>query len=356
MAIGPTSFGRPGRRALVAAVVLTGVGGGYYYLSRVATLSDERRHALALAEDGHPQQAVPLLLGCLIRAPDDPDLLRALVKGMTRAGAQPEEIEPYTDRWCRAQPHDPEPFLSQLDVRQRLHRPAEDLIRPAEQVLAIVPDDQKTRLRLAGLYFLVGRYNDTVRECNRLLEAPPIPPAEIRVALARAEAARGNPVEAGVLLDRVLGETADQPDALLLRGIVYQQAGEYPRAVDTLRRVRPRNTDERVLLLHHLGQALTRTGHPDEAKTVFDQLTLVQRATYALGDARQRPSDRGLQLRAAETLLAIGEPDEARRVLESFLNRTGPDRAVLSLLAECHDRLGRPDLARAVRTRTAQIP
>lgn len=341
------------RVALLAALALAAAG-GYYAFSRQAARSAARKDALAQAE-ANPTQGLPALLRCLESDPDDPDLLRAAVRLQLAGTATVEEVGPLIDRWAAARPGDPEPYRAKLALLQKYNRGSE-AVAPAERVLELAPDDTQTRMQLASLYFTAGRYDDAARECRRLLDAPTANRNEVAVALARAEAARGNLPEAARLLDGVLAADPARPDALLQRGVVHYQAGEYEKAVAVLRRVKYRSPLERTEVLNHLGLALTRAGKPAEAKAAFDELTRVQEADLLLGNAQEHATDVPLQLRAGRALLDTDQPEDARRLLEAAVARNGPNKAALEMIAECYDRLGRPELAREARGLAARLP
>lgn len=84
-------------------------------------------------------------------------------------------------------------------------------------------------------------------------------------------------------------------------------------------------------------------------RKVYAELAAVENAARFATDAEQRPDDMALQVRAAEALLAAGQPAKARQMLEAALARLGPNRAASVALAASHDALGRPDLAAQVR-------
>ncbi|HEX3148832.1 MAG TPA: tetratricopeptide repeat protein [Gemmataceae bacterium] len=317
--------------------------------------SSEKRAALAAAEHEAPEAALLAVLHCLEKEPGDPDLLRTAVRLKNRSNAPPIDVEPLTERWVAAAPNDPAALRARMDVLQRLKRLA-DAIEPGERLLKLTPGDNDTRLQLAQCYLAVGRYDDSARECRTLIDSSSFPLGELRVCLARIESARGNFAEAGRLLDQVLSREPNLNSALLMRGVVYQQAGEDAQAVIMLKRVAPESLHERVMVLHHLGQSLARSGQPAEAKKAFDEMVIVQDAQAAAVDARLMPNDKHIQVRAGRSLLAAGWAQDGARVLEGALDRLGPDREMLIVLAECYDKLGAKQKSLDMRNRAARIP
>ncbi len=351
----PLTFSRSLRSRLlvfvVSIAVLTGAG---YFGMRAWEHGADRRAALALAESGPPDRALPALLACLNRDPNDPELLKAVVEAQIKTGAPVTEVEPLTERWCRASPDDPAAFVARADALRRLARFPE-AVEAAERAGTLVPDDVRGRTVLAGLYLAAGRFADAAREFRALLATQPTN-TDYALALARAEWELGNQTEAVRITDEVLARAPASPGALLMRGLIHFRAGEFDRALAAFDRVPVTQGPERAMLLHHRAQALDRLGRPDAAQKVYAELTAVENADRFTNDAEQRPEDVGLQVRAAEALLTANQPDRARRLLEATRTRLGPNRAALNLLATCYDTIGRPDLAAQARTAAATAP
>ncbi len=314
----------------------------------------ERRAALALAEHVSPGEALPALLASLERHPTDPELLKAVVETEAKAGAPVADVEPFIERWCKASPDDPAAFSTHADALQRLSRFPE-AIEAAERAATLSPADDRIRTTLAWLYLTTGRFTDASREYRRLLEAKP-GQADLVLALARAEWEVGNQEEATRLTDELLARSPNLPGAHLMRGLIDFRAGNYARALAEFNRVKVESEAERTVVLYYRAQSLTRLGRTEEAKKAHEELALAEDAVRFLSDADQRPGDLALQVRAARTLLAAGQPTQARQLLDAALARLGPSRAALEALASCHDALGRPDLAARARSAAAAAP
>jgi tetratricopeptide (TPR) repeat protein len=300
------------------------------------------------------EEALPGLIRCLDRDPDDVEVLDAVIKLMMRSGASSMEIERHVEHWCRVSPNDPVPFRIHLEILQSTRR-WELAIEPARHVLTLERNDHTTRMVLANMLLLLARYDEAASEFRTLLDISTFARAELLVGLARAETGRVNLEKAARLLDEALTHEPNHPGAMLWRGIVHNDAGEHKAAAAIFRRVQPRSHEERVLVLSRLAQALSRDGREAESAAVFEELTRVQDAALHLSDAQKRPNDLAFQVRAARSLLAANLPAEASRVLEDALTRLPPDRSALTILAECYDRLKKPDLAAATRQRAARL-
>lgn len=347
---------RRARLFMATLFATAGLGGVGYFAYEHSARSTERRQALALAEKGKPDEALVALRRCLDRDPNDSELLWSLVRLKIRSGAPVTDVEPDLDQLARLTPDDPAVFRAQFDLYRRLDRHAE-AFEAARRAVELDPTDDHLRGQLAAVALSCGRFAEAAVEFRRLLAGSHSAPLhELKTGLARAEWEQGHAAEAVRLLDEALAVAPDFPPAQILRGMIHSQQGEDELAVAVLRRVRPTSPAEQEIVLYHLALSLGRLGRADESKKVFAELTALQNALRYLTDARQRPADAGLQLRAAEALLGVNRPNDARAVLEESMSRLGPSRPVLNALAACYDQLGQPDLARVTREKARQLP
>jgi tetratricopeptide (TPR) repeat protein len=174
--------------------------------------------------------------------------------------------------------------------------------------------------------------------------------------LARAELERGHTAEAIAALERVLKEHPQSTEARMLRGLIDFQSEKYASALMHFQKARPTTSSERVFLLYHIGVSLDRLGRVEEAKQAFGELRAVQSANRHGDDARQRPDDIDLQIRAAASYLAAKQPDAAYRLIQDALARTGGSRRLLLAMAESCDALGRTEEARQARLDAERAP
>jgi tetratricopeptide (TPR) repeat protein len=350
----PTTAPAAKRRVLLLIVgVALALAASYFGLrawDRIAT----RNAAIAAAEQKPANEALPELLRCLEREPQNAELLRAIVATHIKAGSPVTDVEPFAERWCRVAPQDANAYLAHADTLRRLSRFPE-AITATERAKQLQPGDTKTQSQLANLYLTVGRFADAAREYRELL-GPQYEGQDWMLALIRAEWELGNYPEAARLAELQLSRTPKNAGALLLRGLIHYRANEWDAAVSVFNRVTPGSIQERTTLLYHRAQSFDRLGKHENAKTDYAELARIENATRFANDAAQRPTDSALQLRAAEAWLAAEQPDAARKVLEAAISRNGPTRTALELLATCYDKLGRPELATQARTRAATAP
>jgi len=277
-----------------------------------------------------------------------------MVQAMKRADTHLPDMEPYTARWCRADANNANAWRQRLLVTERLERLSE-AADAAEHVVALDPYDLETHNKLGRLYVSLGRTEDAHRQCLLLLEISPPPHTPLVLSLGQIELARGNLNEAARRLDEVLNEAPGHPDALMSRGVVYDELGDHAKAAEVFRRIKPRSLDGRATALHHLGRSLTQAGQLDEAKKVFDELTLVQSASLLVQAAEHKPDDMQIQERAGRALLAADAPADAVNLLNAAAGRRGADGHIYLALADCYDRLGRPELAQSARDKAAAL-
>jgi tetratricopeptide (TPR) repeat protein len=335
---------------VILAAVAAAAGGAWYV---VRTRAAERADALRAAETARPADALPALLRVLENAPDDPEVLEAVIRLTARTGTV-GEVDPYLDRLVALRPADD--GLLRLRFRGRvrfgLREPA---LADARRILKLRPDDHDTRLTAGELAVSLGRYAEAEADFRYLLDHSPLPPAVPGAALANCYRLRGDRAAAEAALAKY-APAGDPPRAGVIRGVLQADAGRYEDAVATLRAALPAAAgDDRALGLYHLALSLEHLGRGDEARAAFDALAADERARRLTSDAAQR-DDPAAQVQAARANLAADRPQEAVRLLESALRRTGDDPAALGLLADAYARLKRPDLAAAAKRRAAAAP
>src|SRR5262249_35135728 len=128
---------------------------------------------------------------------------------------------------------------------------------------------------------------------------------------------QGNHAKAVAILDPLLRAQPDSPGPLILRAILYDEAGEPDKAIPLLRQVLAPDRDRQQVARYHLSLALARTGQTEEAQRVLADLQY-QEAIDLWAQSGQSANP-GLQLRAAEALLALGRAEEALPLLEKTL-------------------------------------
>gem|GEM_PF-2012348 len=351
----PASGRRRRRLVIAVAVAAASLGFGAWIGGRAYLHSAERVDALTQAKTD-PGKALPALHRCLERAPDDPDLLLAVMNAMTATGAHAPDIEPYLDRLCAARPDDPVPLRMRVDMRERFGR-FDEALADARRVLELDPQDHRTRRTACRIALGLGRYDEAERDLGLLLDTSPLPRNELGTLLARVHLGRGDRVAAQAALDQYAPVGDNYPPAQILRGSMLYDAGQTDEAVRVLTAAVDRAAPEdRPNALYHLALALSRAGREDEARRAFDRLEAEYRATRLGTDARQRGGDMPAQVRAARAWLSAGNPEAAREILEQALARLGETPDALHALAECYDKLGRADLAAAARDRAGPRP
>jgi predicted Zn-dependent protease len=313
----------------------------------------EAKETIALSQSS-PERAIPLLERCLDRDPDNPDLLRAMVMAKQKSGAPVTDVEPYSSRWCSAQPNDPAAWRTRMDVLIRLSRYPE-AAAAGERAIALDPDTG-ARTALASLYLTMGRYGDAANLYRQLLASSSGSDPLLVAGLARAEWECGHDAEAARLMDQLLSSHPTETRFIILRGLIHARAGEHDRVIALFKGLRPTASSERETVLYHLALAHERSGHPTEARAVFQKLAAFQNAARYATDAQQRPDDAGLQVRAAEAFLAADEPAKARQIALGSLTRNGPSRELLTVLARAYEAAGQNDLAAQTRARMDRLP
>jgi predicted Zn-dependent protease len=321
----------------------------------------ERAEGLRVARDGRFADAEPLLRGALDRDPADVEVVKALALGHLGVG-QLADAETDLSRWCTLRPDDPQPFKLRMDERHRRARAApaaDDKQRLLREALA---DGQRVLRLDAGedvapevvwLLVQVGRFDEADRLCRRCRERQP-DDAWLSFLLAKIGHARGAAAgdEPRILLDGLVRQFPQFAPGLLLRAVLYNEAGEPEKAIPLLRQVAAQDRDDRQEARYQLGLALARTGQTEEAERLLAEVQRdnLDRLQHALFD----PDVPELKLQLAEACLAADQEAEALRLLNPLLEQQRSSRAAHTLLAAYYERKGQTE--RAAEHRRQSVP
>jgi predicted Zn-dependent protease len=320
---GPRPAGPPGaaaRRRIWAIalplLIVPALGGGYF-LWRAGQVTADRSKALQLAKQGEFAAAEPLLLAAWRNGPRDTELAEALVLGYV-GGDEPAKAEPFADHWCDLQPNDPRPRRVRLELLLGQQKSAEALTA-AEKVLEVAPADEAAQRHVVTLLLEAGRYGEAEKACRRFLEGNP-GHAGLLYRLAEACYYQGRPAEAERLLDDLLRSQPGYPAPLVLRAVLYCEAGQAGQAIPLLRQAIARDPYS-SRAYYHLGRALSRSGQTAEGERAMAEFLRLSAAERLLRDVDFQPDNLDLQVRGARLLLDRGKGEEAGRLLRRVLAR-----------------------------------
>lgn len=332
------------RGGLLAAVLVLGT---------IAWLGWERsearragQEAVRLAQQGRFRDAEPKLRLALEYDPDNIELLKPLAVGLLRT-ENPAEADPVLTHWCQVRPEQAEPYRLRMDLR---HQSAQRVKPLAEQqrlkelaledgwrVIELDPDDDSTARKIVWLCLASGRFEDADRVCRRHLQRQPDDP-ELLYLQARACHARDANAEAQGLLNKLLSSRPQFTPGLLLLAILHYEADEAERAIPLLRRVIAEGGGSHKEARYHLGLALARAGHTEEAQRV---LAGVQQDNFEKDTAHPGGTESlAVRVRRAELLFSNGRVEEALASLQVVLRKDPGYAAAHRLLASYYGQKG----------------
>lgn len=304
------------------------------------------QEAVRLAQQGRFRDAEPKLRLALGYDPDNVDLLKPLAVGLLGTG-NPDEAELVLTRWCQVRPEEAEPYRLRMDLRhhsaQRVKPVAEQqrlkelALADGRRVLELDPDDDSTARKVAWLCLASSRFDDADRVCRRCLGRQPDDP-ELLYLQARVCHARDANAEAQELLNKLLSRRPQFTPGLLLLAILHYEADEADRAIPLLRRVIAEGGGAHKEARYHLGLALARAGHTEEAHRVLAE---VQRDNFEKDTAQPGETESlAVRVRRAELLFGSGRADEALASLQVVLRENPGYAAAHRLLASYYGQKG----------------
>lgn len=262
-----------------------------------------------------------------------------------------------TEEWLKLEPNNPQAWF----VRCKIHRhvgAVQAVLADSQRVLELDPERIEARWWLAIALLDVGRYQEAYQQME-ILGAAHSQDVNVQVRwaiclwrLERAEEARR-------LLDGVLAEHPHHGLALLTRGQMLLNTGQYAEAEPWLREA------ARVLPYEHatqnaLWECLRQQGKSEEAEAqrerkeaLFERLTQL---TDILGHRmQQKPDDPSLHCKLGTLYLQLGSPQMGEAWLLSALRLDPHYQPALEALAQYFQERGDKERAERYR-RQAQIP
>jgi Tfp pilus assembly protein PilF len=334
-------------------ILRAGLFGVVLVLISVAWLRWEHREvqcagqeAVRLAKNGRFRDAEPKLREALQHDPANVELLRALALGLL-GQERLAEADLVLTHWCQLSPEQAEPFRLRMDLRHRSAqqvKPFDEQQRLKELALAdgwhiieLDPDDDSTARNVIWPCLGGGRFEDADRVCRRSLQRQPADP-ELLYLQARVFHARGASAEAKDLLNKLLSHRPQFMPGLLLLAIVHYEADEAERAIPLLRRVIAEGGGTHKEARYHLGLALSRAGHSEEAQRMLAE---VQQESFEKDSAHLGKTESpAVRVRRAELLFNGGRSEEALALLQAVLREDPSYAAAHRLLASYYGQKG----------------
>jgi predicted Zn-dependent protease len=206
-----------------------------------------------------------------------------------------------------------------------------------QRTIELDPEDDSTARKVVWLCLGSGRFEDADRICRRSLARQPDDP-ELLYLQARVCHALNANAEARDLLDKLLSRRPDFTPGLLLLAILHYEADQAERAIPLLRRVIADGGGSHKEARYHLGLALSRAGHSEEAQRVLAE---VQRESFEKDSAHLGKTESlAVRVRRAELLFKGGRPEEALASLQAVLGEEPGYTPAHRLLATYYDQSG----------------
>ena len=238
-------------------------------------------------------------------------------------------------------------------------------VAPLARARDVDPDNAVLRRTLAIACLNTDAYDTAAAllASDRERDADPSLQYAYGLALVRSDHA----ADAEAIFSRLLADHANMPELSVVLGHAYAQQGDYPAAIDALRRalqlkhdVADANSALGVIYLKQgklpEAEAALRaelTTRPDDVnarETLATVLDLLGRQEDALSELRMvlkaRPELAAARYLRGKILLSRGAPADAATQLEIAARLTPEDANIHYQLARAYEQLGRTDLAR----------
>jgi tetratricopeptide (TPR) repeat protein len=319
--------------------------------------------ALALGLD---EDARASLVAVLRDAPGNTRATRGMAQLAYRTGGYRTAVD-MLRRFLAAEPDDTEALALLAEAHRHLGE-LDRALSVAREGLAKTPGDQGLLLAAARVHLDREELDEAEGLFRKAMEGGKAP-AGGQIGLARVLRLRGRNAECEAMLEAVLGESPDHPEAATMLVDLWAAQGELARAVELCRQVTERHPENYPLRERQgtllLARADYDSAYVSAAALLRDQpgntTALLQLATLFL--AKGLPSlaiehcqavlrqDSGLEephRLLATAYMVKGDPKQAAARLEAILQGRPDDLESLVRLAECQARAG--DAAKALTT------
>ncbi|WP_152049566.1 tetratricopeptide repeat protein [Tautonia marina] len=310
---------------------------------------------VALARAGRMAEAEPLLRAHLA-ATDRPDpvasqALAEIGLATFRFGAAREALA----RWRRDAPDDPEPWLMEAEISERIGDEYTVIASHYREALKRDPSLDGVLLRLAETIRRSGNYREAVESFNAYLDRHPDDPDALAWA-GLNQLGMGEVEAAERLLRQALAREPDHLEAIKGLARLYQQTGRVEESLAQFNRAAELDP-EQADIPYQQSLLLARLGRREEAEQMrerSEQLRAQAAEIERLRDALVRdPGNAELQYETARWLIEHGHAEEGVRWAEKAITTVPGHRPSCLLLAEYYEATDQPDLANFYRFKAA---
>jgi tetratricopeptide (TPR) repeat protein len=245
------------------------------------------------------------------------------------------------NRWLEREPDNTQALMWRADTHERLLM-YQDALKDLEQVIAIDPQHDEARLRLAEGLVEAHQPEAALRHFEYLASRQPLD-TKMMLGLARCRHLLDQLEEAQQLLDALLLASPNDVAALRERGRLALETGQPGEAEQWLRKAWDLAPYERATT-YALFLSLTQLGRSEEAKEFLDKLEVIDKKLDALkGITRaisDNPHDAALRHQAGLIFLQTGQAKEGLRWLNSALQEDPGYRPTHQALMEYYEGIG----------------
>jgi tetratricopeptide (TPR) repeat protein len=256
------------------------------------------------------------------------------------------DAEQYLDRWLERKPDDPVALVRRGWVAEHLFHDSA-AAQYYLHALAVTPDNDNVRLRLAEIQERTGYATEAVANFERLRGRQPGEPA-VLLGLARCRRRLGQPEEARQLLEALLADHPLYAPALSERGRLALDAGQLAEAEVWLRKAADQDPHDRQIV-YNLYRCLEQLGKQDEAHAWQERLGQIEADAKRMNDlmeeVKKRPREAPLLCEVGVVFLRNGFKEDGLSWLIAASEADPAHRPTRQALAEYYEQNGQPELA-----------
>ncbi|TMQ32018.1 MAG: tetratricopeptide repeat protein [Planctomycetota bacterium] len=262
------------------------------------------------------------------------------------------------DLWLKEEPHALQAYVWRAELNKRLSGSDYlDAIHDSEQALALDANCDEARLNLAEVLLHKNMAREAAVHFAYLIDRQPGNVAPT-LGLAKCKYRLGEAEEARKLFDRLLRVRPEDPEILSESAKLLLSTKQFGDAEEKLRRSLRVAPYEREALFD-LSRCLELQGRKAEAQKYRDEYNRVEKDMAALKEVTrtimESHKNPDLRRQAAQILLRNGKYADALMWLNSALLEDRQSAETWLLLAECYQKLEKPEESAVCRANAAQL-
>jgi tetratricopeptide (TPR) repeat protein len=306
----------------------------------------ELESVLAAVQQGQHRPYAAALLELVRRGHPDSVLILEALTPAALTDLEMDIAAECLELWLERAPRDERPRLLKGELLERA-RNRNDAMALYREALRLAPESAEARLKCGRLALEQKSDAEAAEHFEWLMKHKPTDRA-VRRGMAQVRQAQARPDEARAILDDLLAENADDPEALAARGQLEIDAGNAKLAEKWLKPAAAGSPSE-LHILYQWARCLDLQGRTQEADEVRTRMQRGEedqkKVAELMRELVKRPHDPEIRLKIGQLMMRNGLDADGRRWLFSALSQDPMHIPTHQALVDYYERAGNRERA-----------